>query len=155
MINVIHAYCTYIIQYLDMHCLLLCAEPRREGPSSPVSNQKITLLLQCPAVKFITHPEFFTVLHANYVSAVQIGIVLWWFRSLDVMFDCQLNFYLPSVLTLITYQWFISFLNKSNFATVCKHLALDSYSMLVSVEIHSSPLSHLWSYHCTWWHSTC
>uniref|UniRef100_A0A8C7GJ72 HECT-type E3 ubiquitin transferase n=1 Tax=Oncorhynchus kisutch TaxID=8019 RepID=A0A8C7GJ72_ONCKI len=41
-------------------------EPRREGPSSPVSNQKITLLLQCPAVKFITHPEFFTVLHANY-----------------------------------------------------------------------------------------
>uniref|UniRef100_A0A8C8IYJ0 HECT-type E3 ubiquitin transferase n=1 Tax=Oncorhynchus tshawytscha TaxID=74940 RepID=A0A8C8IYJ0_ONCTS len=40
--------------------------PRREGPSSPVSNQKITLLLQCPAVKFITHPEFFTVLHANY-----------------------------------------------------------------------------------------
>lgn len=59
-----------------MHCLLLCAEPRREGPSSPVSNQKITLLLQCPAVKFITHPEFFTVLHANYVSAVQIGIVL-------------------------------------------------------------------------------
>uniref|UniRef100_A0A8C8ME71 HECT-type E3 ubiquitin transferase n=1 Tax=Oncorhynchus tshawytscha TaxID=74940 RepID=A0A8C8ME71_ONCTS len=66
MINVIHAYCTYIIQYLDTHCLLLCAEPRREGPSSPVSNQKITLLLQCPAVKFITHPEFFTVLHANY-----------------------------------------------------------------------------------------
>uniref|UniRef100_A0A8C8IXI5 HECT-type E3 ubiquitin transferase n=1 Tax=Oncorhynchus tshawytscha TaxID=74940 RepID=A0A8C8IXI5_ONCTS len=41
-------------------------QPRREGPSSPVSNQKITLLLQCPAVKFITHPEFFTVLHANY-----------------------------------------------------------------------------------------
>uniref|UniRef100_A0A673X4F0 HECT-type E3 ubiquitin transferase n=1 Tax=Salmo trutta TaxID=8032 RepID=A0A673X4F0_SALTR len=41
-------------------------EPRREGPSSPVSNQKITLLLQCPAVKFVTHPEFFTVLHANY-----------------------------------------------------------------------------------------
>uniref|UniRef100_A0A8C7RBI1 HECT-type E3 ubiquitin transferase n=1 Tax=Oncorhynchus mykiss TaxID=8022 RepID=A0A8C7RBI1_ONCMY len=50
----------------NKHCLLLCAEPRREGPSSPVSNQKITLLLQCPAVKFITHPEFFTVLHANY-----------------------------------------------------------------------------------------
>ncbi|CAB1349656.1 unnamed protein product, partial [Coregonus sp. 'balchen'] len=35
-------------------------KPRREGPSSPVSNQKITLLLQCPAVKFVTHPEFFT-----------------------------------------------------------------------------------------------
>uniref|UniRef100_A0A8C8IYV1 HECT-type E3 ubiquitin transferase n=1 Tax=Oncorhynchus tshawytscha TaxID=74940 RepID=A0A8C8IYV1_ONCTS len=51
---------------MNTHCLLLCAEPRREGPSSPVSNQKITLLLQCPAVKFITHPEFFTVLHANY-----------------------------------------------------------------------------------------
>ncbi|MFT7800069.1 E3 ubiquitin-protein ligase HECW1 [Arapaima gigas] len=39
---------------------------RREGSSSPVNSQKITLLLQCPAVKFITHPEFFTVLHANY-----------------------------------------------------------------------------------------
>uniref|UniRef100_A0AAY4BFW3 HECT-type E3 ubiquitin transferase n=1 Tax=Denticeps clupeoides TaxID=299321 RepID=A0AAY4BFW3_9TELE len=38
----------------------------REGPSSPVNSQKITLLLQCPAVKFVTHPEFFTVLHANY-----------------------------------------------------------------------------------------
>uniref|UniRef100_A0A673WU73 HECT-type E3 ubiquitin transferase n=1 Tax=Salmo trutta TaxID=8032 RepID=A0A673WU73_SALTR len=50
----------------NTHCLPLCAEPRREGPSSPVSNQKITLLLQCPAVKFVTHPEFFTVLHANY-----------------------------------------------------------------------------------------
>ncbi|KAJ8279678.1 hypothetical protein COCON_G00067440 [Conger conger] len=41
-------------------------ELRREAPSSPVNSQKITLLLQCPAVKFITHPEFFTVLHANY-----------------------------------------------------------------------------------------
>uniref|UniRef100_A0A8C7GQ06 HECT-type E3 ubiquitin transferase n=1 Tax=Oncorhynchus kisutch TaxID=8019 RepID=A0A8C7GQ06_ONCKI len=34
--------------------------------SSPVNSQKITALLQSPAVKFITHPEFFTVLHANY-----------------------------------------------------------------------------------------
>ncbi|XP_051785043.1 E3 ubiquitin-protein ligase HECW1-like isoform X2 [Erpetoichthys calabaricus] len=42
------------------------SDVRREGPSSPINNQKITLLLQCPAVKFITHPEFFTVLHANY-----------------------------------------------------------------------------------------
>ncbi|KAI1889018.1 hypothetical protein AGOR_G00174730 [Albula goreensis] len=41
-------------------------ELRREPPSSPVNSQKITLLLQCPAVKFITHPEFFTVLHGNY-----------------------------------------------------------------------------------------
>ncbi|XP_010883997.2 E3 ubiquitin-protein ligase HECW1 isoform X2 [Esox lucius] len=41
-------------------------EPRSEAPSSPISNQKVTLLLQSPAVKFITHPEFFTVLHANY-----------------------------------------------------------------------------------------
>ncbi|XP_006634362.2 E3 ubiquitin-protein ligase HECW1 isoform X1 [Lepisosteus oculatus] len=41
-------------------------ELRREGPSSPINSQKITLLLQSPAVKFITHPEFFTVLHANY-----------------------------------------------------------------------------------------
>ncbi|XP_072535486.1 E3 ubiquitin-protein ligase HECW1 isoform X2 [Salminus brasiliensis] len=39
---------------------------RREGPSSPISSQKVTVLLQCPAVKFVTHPEFFTVLHANY-----------------------------------------------------------------------------------------
>ncbi|XP_075413650.1 E3 ubiquitin-protein ligase HECW1 [Tenrec ecaudatus] len=39
---------------------------RREGPLSPVNSQKITLLLQSPAVKFITNPEFFTVLHANY-----------------------------------------------------------------------------------------
>uniref|UniRef100_A0A8C2GDC4 HECT-type E3 ubiquitin transferase n=1 Tax=Cyprinus carpio TaxID=7962 RepID=A0A8C2GDC4_CYPCA len=39
---------------------------RREGPSSPVNNQSVTLLLQSPAVKFVTHPEFFTVLHANY-----------------------------------------------------------------------------------------
>ncbi|XP_016370067.1 E3 ubiquitin-protein ligase HECW1-like [Sinocyclocheilus rhinocerous] len=38
----------------------------REGPSSPVNNQNVTLLLQCPAVKFVTHPEFFSVLHANY-----------------------------------------------------------------------------------------
>uniref|UniRef100_A0A674CG38 HECT-type E3 ubiquitin transferase n=1 Tax=Salmo trutta TaxID=8032 RepID=A0A674CG38_SALTR len=34
--------------------------------SSPVNSQKITAMLQSPAVKFITHPEFFTVLHANY-----------------------------------------------------------------------------------------
>uniref|UniRef100_A0ABM5GM02 HECT-type E3 ubiquitin transferase n=1 Tax=Pogona vitticeps TaxID=103695 RepID=A0ABM5GM02_9SAUR len=39
---------------------------RREVPVSPVNSQKITLLLQSPAVKFITNPEFFTVLHANY-----------------------------------------------------------------------------------------
>ncbi|XP_036262556.1 E3 ubiquitin-protein ligase HECW1 isoform X7 [Melozone crissalis] len=41
-------------------------EIRREGSLSPVNSQKITLLLQSPAVKFITNPEFFTVLHANY-----------------------------------------------------------------------------------------
>ncbi|XP_008563496.1 PREDICTED: E3 ubiquitin-protein ligase HECW1-like, partial [Galeopterus variegatus] len=39
---------------------------RREESLSPVNSQKITLLLQSPAVKFITNPEFFTVLHANY-----------------------------------------------------------------------------------------
>uniref|UniRef100_A0A8C2CQU6 HECT-type E3 ubiquitin transferase n=1 Tax=Cyprinus carpio TaxID=7962 RepID=A0A8C2CQU6_CYPCA len=38
----------------------------REGPLSPVNNPSVTLLLQCPAVKFVTHPEFFTVLHANH-----------------------------------------------------------------------------------------
>uniref|UniRef100_A0A6Q2Y3P1 HECT-type E3 ubiquitin transferase n=1 Tax=Esox lucius TaxID=8010 RepID=A0A6Q2Y3P1_ESOLU len=43
-----------------------CGVGRSEAPSSPISNQKVTLLLQSPAVKFITHPEFFTVLHANY-----------------------------------------------------------------------------------------
>ncbi|XP_030407267.1 E3 ubiquitin-protein ligase HECW1 isoform X1 [Gopherus evgoodei] len=42
------------------------SEIRREGSLSPVNSQKITLLLQSPAVKFITNPEFFTVLHANY-----------------------------------------------------------------------------------------
>ncbi|XP_062844210.1 E3 ubiquitin-protein ligase HECW1 [Trichomycterus rosablanca] len=41
-------------------------ESRRDAPCSPSHCQKITLLLQCPAVKFITHPEFFTVLHSNY-----------------------------------------------------------------------------------------
>uniref|UniRef100_A0A8D0L1Y9 HECT-type E3 ubiquitin transferase n=1 Tax=Sphenodon punctatus TaxID=8508 RepID=A0A8D0L1Y9_SPHPU len=41
-------------------------EIQREEPLSPVNSQKITLLLQSPAVKFITNPEFFTVLHANY-----------------------------------------------------------------------------------------
>ncbi|XP_068963243.1 E3 ubiquitin-protein ligase HECW1-like, partial [Petaurus breviceps papuanus] len=38
----------------------------REGALSPGNSQKITLLLQSPAVKFLTNPEFFTVLHANY-----------------------------------------------------------------------------------------
>ncbi|XP_041422031.1 E3 ubiquitin-protein ligase HECW1 isoform X1 [Xenopus laevis] len=41
-------------------------ELRREGSLTPINSQKITLLLQSPAVKFITNPEFFTVLHANY-----------------------------------------------------------------------------------------
>ncbi|XP_021336551.1 E3 ubiquitin-protein ligase HECW1 isoform X2 [Danio rerio] len=41
-------------------------ELRRDTSCSPGHCQKITLLLQSPAVKFITHPEFFTVLHANY-----------------------------------------------------------------------------------------
>ncbi|XP_054420285.1 E3 ubiquitin-protein ligase HECW1 [Pteronotus mesoamericanus] len=41
---------------------------RREVSLSPVNSQKITLLLQSPAVKFITNPEFFTVLHANYTA---------------------------------------------------------------------------------------
>ncbi|XP_053715342.1 E3 ubiquitin-protein ligase HECW1 isoform X1 [Synchiropus splendidus] len=36
------------------------------GPASPVNHQKISHLLQSPAVKFITHPEFFTLLHNNY-----------------------------------------------------------------------------------------
>uniref|UniRef100_A0A672ZWW3 HECT-type E3 ubiquitin transferase n=1 Tax=Sphaeramia orbicularis TaxID=375764 RepID=A0A672ZWW3_9TELE len=36
------------------------------SPSSPVNQQKISYLLQSPAVKFITHPEFFTMLHSNY-----------------------------------------------------------------------------------------
>ncbi|CAI5674019.1 E3 ubiquitin-protein ligase HECW1 isoform X4 [Oreochromis niloticus] len=38
------------------------------GPASPVNQQKISHLLQSPAVKFITHPEFFTVLHSNYAA---------------------------------------------------------------------------------------
>ncbi|KAM4533355.1 E3 ubiquitin-protein ligase HECW1-like isoform 2-T2 [Odontesthes bonariensis] len=38
------------------------------SPASPVNHQKISHLLQSPAVKFITHPEFFTVLHSNYAA---------------------------------------------------------------------------------------
>lgn len=56
----------------SQHIPLLCfmfLDLRREGSLSPVNSQKVTLLLQSPAVKFITNPEFFTVLHANYVSA--------------------------------------------------------------------------------------
>ncbi|XP_036285704.1 E3 ubiquitin-protein ligase HECW1 isoform X2 [Pipistrellus kuhlii] len=50
----------------DTESSQLSLDLRREGPLSPVNSQKITLLLQSPAVKFITNPEFFTVLHANY-----------------------------------------------------------------------------------------
>uniref|UniRef100_A0A4W5LBS6 HECT-type E3 ubiquitin transferase n=1 Tax=Hucho hucho TaxID=62062 RepID=A0A4W5LBS6_9TELE len=57
-----------IISFVFSCCL--CVELRRDSSSSssssPVNSQKITALLQSPAVKFITHPEFFTVLHANY-----------------------------------------------------------------------------------------
>ncbi|XP_029935117.1 E3 ubiquitin-protein ligase HECW1 [Myripristis murdjan] len=42
------------------------ADSTQTGPASPVNHQKISLLLQSPAVKFVTHPEFFTVLHGNY-----------------------------------------------------------------------------------------
>ncbi|XP_075683168.1 E3 ubiquitin-protein ligase HECW1 isoform X4 [Rhinoderma darwinii] len=42
------------------------SELRRDATLTPINSQKITLLLQSPAVKFITNPEFFTVLHANY-----------------------------------------------------------------------------------------
>ncbi|XP_038157644.1 E3 ubiquitin-protein ligase HECW1 isoform X2 [Cyprinodon tularosa] len=44
------------------------SELPQTGPSSPVNHQKVTFLLQSPAVKFITHPEFFTVLHSNYAA---------------------------------------------------------------------------------------
>ncbi|XP_061614622.1 E3 ubiquitin-protein ligase HECW1 isoform X4 [Phyllopteryx taeniolatus] len=47
------------------------APPAATGPASPVNHQKISQLLQSPAVKFITHPEFFTMLHSNY-SAYRI-----------------------------------------------------------------------------------
>ncbi|XP_062900117.1 E3 ubiquitin-protein ligase HECW1-like isoform X1 [Mobula hypostoma] len=40
-------------------------ELRREGSLSPMNSQKINMLLQSPTVKFITNPEFFTVLHSN------------------------------------------------------------------------------------------
>uniref|UniRef100_A0AAQ4PR28 HECT-type E3 ubiquitin transferase n=1 Tax=Gasterosteus aculeatus aculeatus TaxID=481459 RepID=A0AAQ4PR28_GASAC len=42
--------------------------PVLERPASPVNHQKISHLLQSPAVKFMTHPEFFTVLHSNYAA---------------------------------------------------------------------------------------
>ncbi|XP_063729996.1 E3 ubiquitin-protein ligase HECW1 isoform X2 [Eleginops maclovinus] len=44
------------------------SETAQTGPASPVNHQKISHLLQSPAVKFITHPEFFTVLHSNYAA---------------------------------------------------------------------------------------
>ncbi|KAG7232131.1 hypothetical protein INR49_009516 [Caranx melampygus] len=44
------------------------SDPAPTGPASPVNHQKISHLLQSPAVKFITHPEFFTVLHSNYAA---------------------------------------------------------------------------------------
>uniref|UniRef100_A0A8C6U8V4 HECT-type E3 ubiquitin transferase n=1 Tax=Neogobius melanostomus TaxID=47308 RepID=A0A8C6U8V4_9GOBI len=40
----------------------------RQSPGSHSSNPKLSHLLQSPAVKFITHPEFFTVLHSNYAA---------------------------------------------------------------------------------------
>uniref|UniRef100_A0A3Q3J4J4 HECT-type E3 ubiquitin transferase n=1 Tax=Monopterus albus TaxID=43700 RepID=A0A3Q3J4J4_MONAL len=49
--------------YTEKSPCCLCA-----GPASAVSQQKISHLLQSPAVKFITHPEFFTVLHSNYAA---------------------------------------------------------------------------------------
>ncbi|XP_059390787.1 E3 ubiquitin-protein ligase HECW1 isoform X2 [Carassius carassius] len=52
--------------HTDSESTAQAADQRREGPSSPVNNQSVTLMLQSPAVKFVTHPEFFTVLHANY-----------------------------------------------------------------------------------------
>uniref|UniRef100_A0A8C5NCT4 HECT-type E3 ubiquitin transferase n=1 Tax=Gouania willdenowi TaxID=441366 RepID=A0A8C5NCT4_GOUWI len=42
--------------------------PSLERPASPVNHQKISHILQSPAVKFITHPEFFTMLHSNYAA---------------------------------------------------------------------------------------
>nr|KAF6469542.1 HECT, C2 and WW domain containing E3 ubiquitin protein ligase 1 [Molossus molossus] len=50
----------------DTESSQLSLDLRREESLSPLNSQKITLLLQSPAVKFITNPEFFTVLHANY-----------------------------------------------------------------------------------------
>ncbi|XP_041040275.1 E3 ubiquitin-protein ligase HECW1-like [Carcharodon carcharias] len=47
------------------HSLQNSLELRREGSLSPVSSQKVNMLLQSPTVKFITNPEFFTVLHSN------------------------------------------------------------------------------------------
>uniref|UniRef100_A0A4W6BVB9 HECT-type E3 ubiquitin transferase n=1 Tax=Lates calcarifer TaxID=8187 RepID=A0A4W6BVB9_LATCA len=44
------------------------SDSAQTAPASPVNHQKISHLLQSPAVKFITHPEFFTVLHSNYAA---------------------------------------------------------------------------------------
>ncbi|XP_041824463.1 E3 ubiquitin-protein ligase HECW1 isoform X2 [Melanotaenia boesemani] len=44
------------------------SDSAQTGPPSPVNHQKISHLLQSPAVKFITHPEFFTILHSNYAA---------------------------------------------------------------------------------------
>ncbi|XP_034428470.1 E3 ubiquitin-protein ligase HECW1 isoform X3 [Hippoglossus hippoglossus] len=44
------------------------SDSAQTGPASPVNHQKISHLIQSPAVKFITHPEFFTMLHSNYAA---------------------------------------------------------------------------------------
>lgn len=69
----------------------LYPEIRREGSLSPVNSQKITLLLQSPAVKFITNPEFFTVLHANYVSNYDLLSCTTDFWVPDPQGECTMN----------------------------------------------------------------
>ena len=47
-------------------CVFLVSEYRREGHSS--SRSRLALLLQSPGAKFLSSPDFFTVLHSNSVS---------------------------------------------------------------------------------------
>ncbi len=88
---------------------VMFVDQRREGPSSPVNNQSVTLLLQCPAVKFVSHPEFFTVLHANYVSQnekLQMWVFMW--ILVDVVFCLEERRFKPFVASTLKVTWFPS-----------------------------------------------
>lgn len=59
--------CLFITLFLK---ILLCfSEYRRDGVVGPSSSRsRLSLLLQSPSAKFLTSPDFFTVLHSNPVS---------------------------------------------------------------------------------------
>lgn len=63
--------------YFILTILVYFAELRRDSnlpQSSPRS--RLTLLLQSPSAKFLTSPEFFTVLHSNPVWTLFLSLVI-------------------------------------------------------------------------------